>query len=187
MDHPCGIYSSALEEVLSDLKRGQQAVHQWGAKNRVSFGPGREVFAVVHHRFAHGSVFKLLGAIFDTKLSMTPCVEAMRRVTPKIRALLRARPCYSTSDLVRQYKTLVLGLAEANAGAIYLATQTVLEPLDHSLDSFLRDLPLDARSVNMAPMSMRREIATLVFLLERVLGDAHRDICMQFTTFVPGA
>jgi len=33
---------TALEEVLSDLKRGQQAVHQWGAENRVSFGPGKE-------------------------------------------------------------------------------------------------------------------------------------------------
>ena len=43
---------TALEEVLSDLKRGQQAVHQWGAENRVSFDPGKEVFAVVHPRFA---------------------------------------------------------------------------------------------------------------------------------------
>ena len=45
---------TALEEVLSDLKWGQQAVHQWGAENRVSFDPGKEVFAVVHPRFAHG-------------------------------------------------------------------------------------------------------------------------------------
>ena len=45
---------TALEEVLSDLKRGQQAVHQWGSENRVSFGPEKEVFAVVHPRFARG-------------------------------------------------------------------------------------------------------------------------------------
>ena len=56
---------TALEEVLSDLNRGQQAVHQWGAENRVSFDPGKEVFAVVHPRFAHGPDFKLLGAVFD--------------------------------------------------------------------------------------------------------------------------
>ena len=60
--HPA---DTALQEVLSDLKRGQQAVHQWGAENRVSFGPGKEVFAVVHPRFALGSDFELLGAIFD--------------------------------------------------------------------------------------------------------------------------
>ena len=102
LTHPA---DTALEEVLSDLKRGQQAVHQWGAENRVSFDPGKEVFAVVHPRFAHGPDFKLLGAIFDTKLTMTSCIEAtMRKVTPKIKALLRTRPYYSTSDLVRQYK-----------------------------------------------------------------------------------
>ena len=56
---------TALEEVLSDLKRGQQAVHQWGAENRVSFDPGKEVFAVVHPRVAHGPNGKLLGAIVD--------------------------------------------------------------------------------------------------------------------------
>ena len=76
---------TAPEEVLSDLKRGQQAVHQWGAENRVSFDPGKEMFAVVHPRFAHGPNLKLLGAIFDTKLTMISCIEAtMRKVTPKI-------------------------------------------------------------------------------------------------------
>ena len=43
-------------------------------------------------------------------------------------------------------KTHVLGFAEANIGAIYHATQTVLELLDRSLDIFLRDFQLDARS-----------------------------------------
>ena len=64
----------------------------------------------------------------------------MRQITPKIKALPRTRPYYSTSDHVKQYKTHVLRLAEASTGAIYHATQTVLEPLDRSLDIFLRDL-----------------------------------------------
>ena len=68
----------------------------------------------------------------------------------------------------------MLGLAEANTGGIYHATQTVLEPLDRSLDIFLRDLQLDARSAflghNMAPLSMRHDIAMLGFLHKRVLG-----------------
>ena len=75
----------------------------------------------------------------------------------------------------------MLELAEANIGAIYHATQTVLEPLDRSLDIFLRDLQLDARSAflehNMAPLSMRRDIAMLGFLHKRMLGDTHGDIC----------
>ena len=45
---------TALKEVLSDLKRDQQAVHQWGAQNLFVFDPGTEVFAVVHPRSAHG-------------------------------------------------------------------------------------------------------------------------------------
>ena len=39
----------------------------------------------------------------------------MRKVTPKIKALLRTRPYYSTSDLVRQCKTHVSGLSLATA------------------------------------------------------------------------
>ena len=62
-----------------------------------------DVFAVVHPRFAQGPDFKLFGAIFGTKLTMTSCIEAtMRKVTPKIKALLRTRPYHSTSDLVKQ-------------------------------------------------------------------------------------
>ena len=179
----------ALEGVLSDLRRSQQAVHQWGAENRVSIDPGKEVSAIVHPRFAHGPDFKLLGAIFDAKMTMTSCIEAtMRKVTPKIKALLRTKPYYSTSDLVRQYKTHVLGLAEANTGAIYHAAQTVLEPLDRALDNFLRDLQLDARSAvlehTMAPLSTRRDIAMLGFPHKRMLGDTHGDICSLLSLFL---
>ena len=91
----------ALEEVFSDLKRGQQAVHQWGAGNRVSFDPGKEVFAVVHPRFAHGPDFELLGAIFDTKLikhfaSRPPCEKS--RLRSRHKAILRTpRPTSSGS------------------------------------------------------------------------------------------
>ena len=180
---------TALEEVFSDLKRGQQAVHQWGAENRVSCDPGKEVFAVVHPRSAHGPDCKLLGAIFDTKLTMTFCIEAtMRKVTPKIKAFLRTRPYYSTSDLVRQCKTHVSGLAEANFAAIYHATRTVLEPLHRSLDIFLRDFQLDARSAflehNMAPLRMRCDIAMLGFLHKRMPGDTHGDICSLLPLFL---
>ena len=129
-----------------------------------------------------------MDAIFDTKLTMISCIEAtIRKVTPKIKALLRTRPYYSTSDVVRQYKTRVLGLAEANNAAIYHATQTVWEPLDHSLHIFLRDLHLDARSAflehDTAPLSMCRDIAMLRFLHKRMLGDTHGDICSLLPLF----
>ena len=72
--------------------------------------------------------------------------------------------------------------------AIYHATQTVLEPLDRSLDIFLRDIQLDARSAflghNMAPLSMRRDIAMLGFLHKRMLGDTHGDICSLLPLFL---
>ena len=112
----------------------------------------------------------------------------MRKVAPKIKALLRTRPYYSTSDFVRQYKTHVLAFAEANIGATYHATQTVLEPLDRSLDIFLRDLQLNARSAflerNTASLNMRHDIAMLGFLHKRVLGDTHGDICCLFLLFL---
>ena len=78
--------------------------------------------------------------------------------------------------------------AEADIGAIYHATQTVLEPLDRSLDHFLRDLQVDARSAfleqNMAPLGMRRDIAMLGFLHKHMLGDTHGDICSLLPLFL---
>ena len=82
----------------------------------------------------------------------------------------------------------MLGFAEADIGAIYHATQTVLEPLDRSLDNFLRDLQLVGRSAflehNMAPLSMRRDIAMLGFIHERMPGDTHGDVCSLLPVFL---
>ena len=82
----------------------------------------------------------------------------------------------------------MLGLAEANFCSIYHATQTVLELLDRSLDIFLRDFKLDAKLAflehNVAPLSMRRDIAMLGFLHKRMLGDTHGDICSLLPLFL---
>ena len=172
---------TALEVVLSDLSGAN--------KPFINGAPKIGFHSILGRRCLPSStIVSLTGRIlncwvpFLTQLTMTSCIEAtMRKVTPKIKALLRTRPYYSTSDRVRQYKTHVLGLAEANIGAIYHATQTVLEPLDRSLDILLCDFQLGARSAflehNLAPLSVRRDIATLGFLHKRTLGDTHGDIC----------
>ena len=47
-----------------------------------------------------GDNFKLLGPTFDAQLSMQPCLEnVLRKIRPKIRALLRVRHMYNVATI----------------------------------------------------------------------------------------
>ena len=68
-------------------------------------------------------------------------------------------------DLVLQYKQQVLSYIEYRTPALYHATTSVLNQLDRTQDSFLRELGIDRLAAlmdfNLVPLSMRRDIALL--------------------------
>ena len=76
---------------------------------------------------------------------------------------------------VLQYKQQVLSFIEYRTGAIYHATTTVLNQLDRTQDNFFRELGIDSTAAlmdfNLAPLSMRRDIALLGILHRAALGE----------------
>ena len=86
------------EDAEQELKRCQTAVHEWGRANQVEFDSTKESFHVLHRRDPSGESFRVLGVLWDTKLSMeAECEEVRRRAFNKLQLLLKLRKYYATA------------------------------------------------------------------------------------------
>ena len=116
-----------LEQVTADLETCRSRVHKWGATNRVSFDPSKELVAILHPSHGHGPAFKLLGCMVDNDLRMHTCIEQLlSKIRPKITAILRTRGFYSVPELITQFKTHIWGVMEVNIGAYFHAATSLL-------------------------------------------------------------
>ena len=132
----------------------------------------------MHPSENHGAPFKLLGPTRDPDLRMHTCIDQLlSNIRSKSTAILRTRAYYSSHDLVGQYKCHVWGLVEANCGAYFHATNTLLDKIAQVQRSFLTKLELSEKQAflefNFAPTDLRRNIAILGALHKRVLGLCH--------------
>jgi len=158
----------------------QADAHAWGAANRVAFDAGKEHFCILHRADCFGENFKLLGTILDPKLLMEDEIRRIRKKAgPKIKAILGTRGYYSTGAMIQQFKSHVLCLLEASAGAIFHASQSHLDSLDRMQSHFVEALGLTENeaflSFNLAPLKLRRDIAVLGLLHRVQLGEVHPD------------
>jgi len=140
---------------------------------------------VLHPLFGDGADFKLLGVVMDAKLAMGSAVDnILKKAAPKLKALLRTRPYFSVTRMMRSYAAHILCLLEGATGAVYHASRTVLERLDRLQDKFVSEMGLDRRSAflehNLAPLGLRRDVAMLGLLYRRVHGLAHPALCRLF-------
>ncbi len=166
------------EYVFASLRRCQARIHAWGRKNRVTFDPTKEEFKVIHPTLGEGGIFRLLGVQVDPKLAMDAEIEKiLKKVKPKITAILRVASLYSVRDLVLQYKAHVLCDFEFSTGAIFHVGKSKLHKLDAQQARFLRGIGLAASDAfmthNLAPLCLRRDIAMLGLLHKIALGEAH--------------
>ena len=101
-----------------------------------------EIFIVIIHPIhAEGDPFKLLGCMVDCKLVMNHAVDkVLTQVRPKIRAILRTKKYYCSSDLINQFKIHIWSLMEIHNGAIFHASSTLLSKLDAIQRSFLKEI-----------------------------------------------
>ena len=178
------------EDVQAAMAQCQTSAHHWGARNKVCFEASKEHFAVLHHVYGEGDSFRLLGPMFDAKLLMHDAVDRIiAKTRPKLTALLKSRRYFTTHEMVRQFKTHILPMLESNTGAIYHAADSVLSPIDQLLDHFLRALGLSSDTAflqhNMAPLSLRRDIAMLGVLHKCAHGRAHPDLLKLFPLAPP--
>ena len=172
--------STSNDKIKTHLEDMQADAHAWGAANRVAFDAGKEHFCILHRADCFGENFKLLGTILDPKLLMEDEIRRIRKKAgPKIKAILGTRGYYSTGAMIQQFKSHVLCLLEASAGAIFHASQSHLDSLDRMQSHFVEALGLTENeaflSFNLAPLKLRRDIAVLGLLHRVQLGEVHPD------------
>lgn len=101
----------------------------------------------------------------------------IKKINPKLKALLRTKPYYRISDLILQFKTHILPLLESNTPAIYHACTSILAPLDRIFNTFLSEIDITAERAflefNLAPPTLRRDIAMLAVLQRISLNKIH--------------
>ena len=86
------------EDILSHLRNGQKLCHDWGDMNQVEFEATKESFTILSKHDAFGDIFKLLGVLFDTQLTMLPMINHLvTKMGNKLKALFRVRKFYSLS------------------------------------------------------------------------------------------
>ena len=169
---PSSTNNTTVKEVLRDC---QTALHKWGEKNQVSFDASKECQHILHRRKPEGDNFKILGVLWDTKLTMlAECQEVAVRAGWKLKTLLRTRKFFSVKDMVSLYKSHVLPILEFPTPALFHAATSVLELLDKVQRRFLREVGLTDREAllqyNLAPLEARRDMAGLGLIHRTVLG-----------------
>ena len=117
---------------------------------------------MLHPLHGEGEIFKFVGCLFDVQLLMTQAVEKiLSQIRPKMQAILRTQAHYPVKDLVGQFKTHVWGLMEYHHGAIFHATDYLVNKLDAAQHSFLHKLGIEDEVVflqfNFVPSSLRRD------------------------------
>ena len=88
--------------VTNALEACQQRLHLWSQTNRDVFDASKKHFRIIATTQNEGEQFKLLGALFDTMREEVGRVRS--KASPKVKALLRTRPFYSTAAMVLQLK-----------------------------------------------------------------------------------
>ena len=154
------------EFILSQLRRCQDELHQWGFANSVSFDAKKESFHILSRTDSFGCSFKLLGVTLDVQLTMAEAVhECSVEAQWRLSSLLRSRRFFTTRDVVVHYKSHVLSFLEYRTSAITHAADVHLHAIDAVQRRFLRHLnvsPYEALHVfNLSPLSTRRDIANL--------------------------
>ena len=109
---------------------------------------------------------------------------AVGKASAKLTALLRARGSMSKASLVRSYKAHVLCLLEQGTPAWYHASNTVLRRLDLVQCRFLREIGITESDAflmfNLAPLTLRRDVAMLGFLFRCHRGWVHASCSNMF-------
>ena len=169
---------STHDDMRVELRRCQTAVHAWGKQNRVIFDQTKEHFCIIHRLRPSGDAFRLLGVTMDLKLNMGKEIDRIiQKVRPKIKAILATRRFYSHAGMIQQFKAHILGLFRFSSLAVFHAAPGHLHELDVLMERFVAELGISCEEAfwnyNLAPLSLRRDIAALGFLHKINLGECH--------------
>ena len=161
--------------VLKSLAACQTELHDWGRANQVAFDPKKESVHILSKTESFGPEFNILGAVFDSGLTMASAVnEVVTAAGWKLRTLIKTKRYYSDAELVTLYKAHLLSFIEYRTPAVYHATRDILDRLDRIQTKFLQDAGVNDVTAliefNLAPLAARRDMAMLGLIHRTVLG-----------------
>jgi hypothetical protein len=171
--------------ITAETQKCQSSLHAWGEANQVVFEATKESLHIVDARHPIGDNFKILSVIYDPRLNMFDAVHHFcSEAGWRLKSLLRTTRYYNNADLVRLFKCNVLSFIEGATPAIYHAAPSILTPLDDLFESFLTHIGISFECAlaefNLAPLSMRRDIAMLGMLHKVSLDAAPNSLCRLF-------
>ena len=171
--------------ILDELTNCAKKCHAWGDKNQVEFEPTKEHFIIVHKKDPYGKSFKLLGAVYDTKLIMDETVhKIVTSVGWKLKMLFRMRSYFVIAKFVTLYKSQIWSSLEWATPAIFHASKTILDSIDKIQSKFLKFEGISEIEgfvhFNIAPLALRRKIAILGLLHRCARLEAPKQLCDLF-------
>ena len=105
--------ATSNEVLFSEGRACQEKLHAWGRANQVIFDPKKESFHVIARAGGAGGNTELLGATFDTALTMEDAVRVtVTEVNWKLRILRKSGRFYTDKELLNLYKCRVLSYLE---------------------------------------------------------------------------
>jgi hypothetical protein len=163
------------DEIVESCTRCQRELHAWGRANGVSFDPAKESMHVLSRTDPFGDSFRILGVLFDCKLTMAQSVNALHREASwRLRTLLRVQRFHTVSELVHLFKSQIWSHIEYRTSAIFHACSTHLARIDSVQRSFLRAVGMTPEYAllehHMAPPCSRRDMAMLGVIHRTVIG-----------------
>jgi len=88
--------------VMHRLAECQSELHVWGAANQVVFDPGKESLHILDPERPVGDSFRILGVLFDTRLTMKDAVmEIAAQAHVRLQTVLRTHRYNSVAETVR--------------------------------------------------------------------------------------
>ena len=158
------------------MRRLPAGATQLGSRQPSRFDASKENICIISNTDPAGEPFKILGVLFDTKLKMIKAIhDCAMEAAWKVKSLLRTRRYHSLRDMVNLFKANVLSFLEYRTAAFYHACTTSLDILDKVLPRFLAQLGISAKQAflefNLAPLSMRRDVAMLGLIHRCVIGE----------------
>jgi hypothetical protein len=172
------LFSSSTDTAMIETctRSCQTELHAWGRANQVVFDPAKESRHILSLSDSVGQTFRLLGVLFDGSLVMDEAVdELVTEAGWKLRTLFRTQRYYTDAELILLYKAQLLSFIEYRTAAIYHCTRSILKKVDAIQTRFLRNAGVDEVTAllqfNLAPLSMRRDIAMLGMVHRAALGE----------------
>ena len=110
----------------------------------MTFDLAKEHVIIMHPIQGEGDPFKLLGCMMDCKLWMQHATNTIiAQMRPKVTAILRTRFHYDGKSLMSKFKTHMWGIMEIHTGAIFHASNYLLDRLDEIQRKFIHESSMD--------------------------------------------